>query len=331
MLFVISLVSDGAAWDLFAGWNVEDMPDLSGKVAIVTGPTINGIGYESALALSRKGAHVILAGRSRSKGEAALAELQAKVPNASAEFMQLDLGSLSSVRDFATEFGSRSLHILMNNAGVMNNPYTLTADGLESQFATNHLGHYFLTTLLLPRLEASAPSRVVTTSSAAAFMPGLMAMAPEAILDSKPARDFERFGADYEASYHPVKAYARSKLANVLFAKALDRRLAGKQVYSNAVNPGGIQTNLFRHTKADLGSLLSAGMELFMSLVCFTPDRGAVTQLYLATALDIESQNIRGRYYQPQALHRGEPAMAQDEALQEKLWEASERLVAKYK
>lgn len=306
------------------------MPDLSGKVAIVTGPTINGIGHESAIALARKGAHVILAGRSRPKGEAALSALVAQVPEAAAEFMELDLGSLSSVRAFAKEFSARSLglHILLNNAGVMNNPYTLTTDGLESQFGTNHLGHHLLTTLLLPHLEASAPSRVVTVSSAAAFMPEWMAMLPETLFDSKPARDFEHFGADYEAGYSPIKSYARSKLANVLFAKALNRRLAGKRVFSNAVNPGGIKTNLFRHTKADLSDLLSHGFDFIMDVHAFTPSRGALTQLYLATAPEVESQNIRGRFYQPQALHRGEPAMAQDEALQEKLWAASERLIA---
>ena len=131
-------------------------------------------------------------------------------------------------------------HILLNNAGVMANPFSLTVDGLESQFATNHLGHFLLTKLLMPTLEASAPSRVVTVSSAAAFIPEMLTKLEVFGVDAAPARDFDRLGADYEASYSPFKAYGRSKLANVLFTRALSRRLEAKKVYANVCHPGGI-------------------------------------------------------------------------------------------
>ncbi|CAK8999669.1 unnamed protein product [Durusdinium trenchii] len=169
----MSAAFDGRFWDVFPAWDVKDMPDLSGKVAIITGPTVGGIGFESAAEMAKKGAQVILAGRSEAKGNEALKLLLQRIPHAKAEFMKLDLGSLQSVKDFADQFGARNLplHILLNNAGVMANPFTLTVDGLESQFGTNHIGHFLLTKLLLPHLEASAPSRIVTVSSAAAFIP----------------------------------------------------------------------------------------------------------------------------------------------------------------
>ncbi|CAK9030058.1 unnamed protein product [Durusdinium trenchii] len=152
----MSAAFDGRFWDVFPAWDVKDMPDLSGKVAIITGPTVGGIGFESAAEMAKKGAQVILAGRSEAKGNEALKLLLQRIPHAKAEFMKLDLGSLQSVKDFADQFGARNLplHILLNNAGVMANPFTLTVDGLESQFGTNHIGHFLLTKLLLPHLEA---------------------------------------------------------------------------------------------------------------------------------------------------------------------------------
>lgn len=306
----LSRAFDGKYWDLFPAWDVSSMPDLSGKVAIVTGPTVGGIGYESAVEMTAKGAQVILAGRSASKGKEALEELLKRVPNAKVEFMKLDLGSMQSVKEFAAEFAAKSLplHILMNNAGVMANPFTLTVDGLESQFGTNHIGHFLLTKLLLPHLEASAPSRVVTVSSAAAFIPEMLKMFEiRGIVDAAPAADFDKLGADYEASYSPVKAYGRSKLANVLFTRALARRLEGKSVYANVCHPGGIHTNLARHVQADadasIGEMANLLFSVLQQTVMFAAPRGAVTQLYLATSPEIESKDIRGQYYRPQALH----------------------------
>eukprot|EP00434_Breviolum_minutum_P037963 symbB.v1.2.033662.t1/scaffold4214.1/size43011/4 len=330
----LSVAFDGRFWDLFPGWDVPSMPDLTGKVAIITGPTVGGIGYESAVEMTAKGAQVILAGRSEGKGKEALEELLKRVPNAKAEFMKLDLGSMQSVKDFAAKFAAKSipLHILLNNAGVMANPFTLTVDGLESQFGTNHVGHFLLTKLLLPHLEASAPSRVVTVSSAAAFFPEMMAKAEiTGLIDAKPAADFDKVGADYEAAYSPFKAYARSKLANVLFTRALARRMEDKKVYANVCHPGGIHTNLGRHVENDdsYGSMLQTFFQFAKQTVMFAAPRGAVTQLYLATSPEIESKNIRGQYYRPQALHADPPKFSTYE-LEEKLWSVSEKLVQKY-
>jgi len=309
------------------------MPDMTGKVAIVTGPTINGIGYESCVDLAKKGAHVILAGRSTSKGEAALVALKERVPTAKAEFMTLDLGSLKSVKNFTATFAQKGLglHVLLNNAGVMANPFTLTADGIESQFGTNHLGHFLLTKLLLPLLEKSAPSRVVSVSSAAAFVPdGLPPVMPADAF----ASNFTAIHADSETLYSPFSAYGRSKLANVLFASGLNRRLAGKDVYSNSCHPGGIKTNLARHVEKvitqTVGERVREVFQAYMdNFVLMTPSQGAVTQLYLATAPEIETKNIRGQYYYPQARHMDVPKSA-TQAKEDELWAISEELVAKF-
>eukprot|EP00932_Pfiesteria_piscicida_P010957 SRR837773.22000.p1 GENE.SRR837773.22000~~SRR837773.22000.p1 ORF type:complete len:366 (-),score=106.04 SRR837773.22000:106-1170(-) len=332
----ISALFDGRVWDLLPGWRPADMPDLTGKVAVVTGPTVNGIGFESCVEMARKGAHVVLAGRSKSKGDEAMRILRERVPAAKAEFMELDLASLASVAAFAEAFKAKGLplHVLMNNAGVMANPFTLTKDGFESQFGTNHLGHFLLTKLLLPLLEKSAPSRIVTVSSAAAFIPEYMKMAEGyGFGKTGVALDFDHFGEDCKANYTEFGAYGRSKLANVLFTQALARRLEGKKVYANVCHPGGIRTNLGKHVEAkslvDYGHGAVLAMQVLKESVLLHPPQGAVTQLYLATSPDIEANDIRGQYYRPQAMHTAAPA-ASTEELQEKLWSASEQLVRKY-
>lgn len=334
---IASAMFDGRVWDLLPGWRVADMPDLTGKVVIVTGPTVNGIGHESCVEMARRGAHVILAGRSEPKGWTAIRVLKERVPEKTgkAEFMVLDLSSLESVKRFVEEFNAKNLplHILMNSAGVMANPYELTVDGFESQFGTNHLGHFLLTKLLLPKLEASAPSRVVTVSSAAAFVPEMLASYSFGFSDPKPAADFDRLGADYEATYSAFKAYGRSKLANVLFTRALARRLEGKKVFANVCHPGGIKTNLGRHVEKSaeltVGKMASTMLDSFSRMVFMTPSQGAVTQLYLATSPEVEAKDIRGKYFRPQAMQAAPPKFSTEE-LEEKLWTISEKLVAKY-
>lgn len=318
------------------------MPDQSGKVAIVTGPTLGGIGYESALELARKGAHVILAGRSKSKGAAALEALRKELPAAKAEFAELDLGSFASVKRFSDDFLAKGLplHILMNNAGVMMNPFTLTVDGFESQFATNHLGHYLLTRLLMPALERSAPSRVVTVSSAAAFFPDLLStaaqVAPSSYLPanaSKPLDFTDNLRADHEQHYVPPLAYGRSKLANVLFARALDRRVRAKGIYSNSCHPGGIGTNLVVHVKESMwqrmGDSITTLVDSVSKSLMLTPPQGAVTQLFLATATEVESKDIHGQFYRPQAMPYALPGSVSED-LEEHLWKISEQLTAAY-
>ena len=147
-------------------WTAQDMPDLTGKVAIVTGAN-SGLGYETARALARKNAHVVMAVRSQEKGQAAIKQIRQESPTALLELMPLDLADLASIRQFAETFKANynRLDILSNNAGVMAIPYRKTADGFEMQFGTNHLGHFALTGLLLPVLQATPNARVVNTSS----------------------------------------------------------------------------------------------------------------------------------------------------------------------
>src|SRR5579859_5608253 len=191
------------------GWTAKDMPDQSGRVVIITGAN-SGVGYESAVALARKGARVVMACRSLDKAERARHELLAKVPGAAVDVLPLDLGNLDSVRTFAESFNVHydRLDILMNNAGIMVPPYGKTADGFETQFGTNHLGHFALTAFLLPKLLETTASRVVTVSSSAY----LNARIDFADLQS-------------ENRYRPWAAYGQSKLANILFSQELERRL----------------------------------------------------------------------------------------------------------
>jgi len=240
--------------------------------------------------------------------------------------MALDLGSMQSVKAFAAAFLQRSLplHVLLNSAGVMANPFTLTTDGIESQFGTNHIGHYLLTKLLLPVLEKSAPSRVISVSSAAAFIPEGFPIASFGT-----GVNFTDIYADSKSRYEPWNAYGRSKLANVLFASALDKRVAGKRIYVNSCHPGGIKTNLGRHLEADMSERVLTFMKSFQDYVMMTPNQGALTQLYLATSPEIEEKEIRGQYFYPQARLIQPPKFA-TEAAEEELWALSEKVVAPY-
>eukprot|EP00854_Cymbomonas_tetramitiformis_P023569 gene23569-28543_t len=209
-------------------FSLEDMPALAGKVAIVTGSN-TGIGKETARELARKGAYVIVACRSKTKGLAAVKEIEQET-GGRVEFVSLDLASFSSIRQFAEDISTRGLpvHLLVNNAGVMACPFGLTEEDIEMQFGVNHVGHHLLTKLLLPLLENSAPSRIVTVSSAASFIPEYL---------EGQAFNLTDVFASHEERYVPMAAYGRSKLANVLFTLELNKRLAGKKVFANALHP----------------------------------------------------------------------------------------------
>ena len=213
-----------------AGWTADDIPDQSGKTALVTGGN-SGLGYETVLQLARKGARVLLAARDRARGTAALERLGAEAPGSQAELAQIDLADLTSVERFAAGFlaGGEGLDLLINNAGVMAIPHReTTAQGYERQFGTNHLGHFALTGLLLPA-PGRAGSRVVTVSSNPHKRPGI---------------DFDDLQG--ERSYRPWRAYDQSKLANAMFVLELDRRLraAGLDIVSAGAHPGFAATNL---------------------------------------------------------------------------------------
>ncbi|HEX2916249.1 MAG TPA: oxidoreductase [Chloroflexia bacterium] len=211
-------------------WTAKDMPDQTGRVAIVTGANV-GLGYESALALARKGAQVVVASRDQAKAQKAVNTLKEQVPGAKIEFIRLDLASLAAVHEFASSFKERygRLDLLLNNAGVMGIPRRETADGFEMQLGTNHLGHFALTGLLLDLLLKTEGSRVVNTTSG--------------------AHVYGRFHFDdpqLRQNYGRWKAYGQSKFANVLFTFELQRRLEaeGYQTISVSAHPGGARTNL---------------------------------------------------------------------------------------
>ncbi|NYV77932.1 oxidoreductase, partial [Streptomyces sp. UH6] len=209
-------------------WTASQIPDQTGRVAVVTGAN-GGLGLVTALELARRGAEVVLACRDVAKGREAADGIEAVVPAARVDVARLDLADLASVRAFAEDLPYGRLDLLVNNAGVMALPHRTTADGFETQFGVNHLGHFALTGLLLPRLLATPGARVVTVSS---FLHAL------ANID---ARDLNA-----ERGYHRWTAYARSKTANLLFTHELARRLAaaGADVTAAAAHPGYSATNL---------------------------------------------------------------------------------------
>ncbi|MEU9158535.1 oxidoreductase [Streptomyces sp. NPDC048417] len=283
-------------------WNASHLPDLSGRTAVVTGAN-SGIGFTAADALARSGAHVVFAVRDPERGRAAAARV-----NGSTEVRRLDLADLASVREFAAGW-DRPLHLLINNAGVMMLPEQSTKDGFEMQFGTNHLGHFALTNLLLPYLE----DRVVTVSS------GLHRSGDGVI-------HFD--DVNLRGTYNPSRAYAQSKLANLLFTLELQRRLteAGSPVRALAAHPGYAATNLQSHTANPVTRL---GMRLGNLLVAQSDRGGTLPTLYAAT------QDLPGAsYVGPSGFGemRGAPALAgrsaaaSDPVAARRLWTLSEEM-----
>lgn len=219
---------------------------LEGKTVVITGGN-SGIGKETALALAKKKARLILGCRNLEKGEQAVREIKEHVPDASIQLESLRLDSKKSIQDFANKI-QEPISILINNAGVMGVPYSETEDGFEMHFGVNHLGHFLLTHLLLPRLEEGSPSRVITVASKAHAMSSIH-------FDDLKGKDTWNTGL---IGYY--KAYGQSKTANILFASELDRRMKsqGKNIVSVSLHPGSIQTDLLRN----LSSLQRKGLTL---------------------------------------------------------------------
>ncbi|KAG0348398.1 hypothetical protein BC939DRAFT_403561 [Gamsiella multidivaricata] len=297
------------------------IPDQTGKVAIVTGAN-TGLGYATMVALAGHGAHVFLACRSEERAlhavEKAKQEIKEKYPRAPApnlEFLELDLNDMSKCKKAANEFLNKGLplHLLVNNSGIMTTPFALSADGIEQQFAVNHMGHFVFTTALLDRIKESQPSRIVVLSSHSHERP------------VEGGIDFDTLNDEKMSTI--VSRYGRSKLANVLFGKALARRFADTQVYVNIVHPGFVATELQRHNKELFGPVVLRVLEAITAVMAMTPEVGALTQLYVATSPEIVNKDIRGRYFVPIANEIQPSAYAQDEELQEKLWAFSEKLV----
>ena len=219
---------------------------LAGKTVIITGAN-TGIGLETAVDLSKRGARVVMACRDEGKGRKAVEEVVARSQNKDVVFSQLDLASLRSVKEFSSRVLEEETHIdiLINNAGVALTPYTKTEDGFELQLGVNHLGHFLLTNLLLERLKAAPAARVINVSSRA-HHGGVI--------------NFEDLQS--ERSYGPHQAYKQSKLANVLFTRALARRLEKTNVTTYSLHPGVVQTEIVRHMHATLVSLYSGTLQL---------------------------------------------------------------------
>jgi NAD(P)-dependent dehydrogenase (short-subunit alcohol dehydrogenase family) len=299
---------------MFGGWTSRDIPDQSGRRAVVTGAT-SGLGFETALELARHGASVTLAVRDAARGSAAAGAIRDRSPGAAVAVGRLDLADLSSVRAFAAGWKG-SLDVLVNNAGVMALPHGLTADGFEMQLGTNHLGHFALTGLLLPALLAGRHARVVTVSSTA---------------HRTGAIDLDDLQG--ERRYGRWDAYGRSKLANLLFAFELQRRIdaAGLDLRSVAAHPGYAATNLQAAGPRMEGRALRQAFFAAGNLLLGQPAaRGALPQLYAATAEDVRG----GEYFGPRGPleSRGSPtrvrasARANDPELAKRLWEISEEL-----
>jgi NAD(P)-dependent dehydrogenase (short-subunit alcohol dehydrogenase family) len=295
-------------------WTEADVPDQSGRVAIVTGAN-TGLGYETARVLAARGAHVVLAVRDTEKGKAAAARISGLSPRADVKVVPLDLGSLQSVRTAAEEIKAAHprIDLLINNAGVMYVPTRQpTKDGFEMQFGTNHLGPFALTGLLLEHLLPVEGSRVVTVSSVAHRI--------------RAAIHFDDL--QWERSYDRVAAYGQSKLANLLFTYDLQRRLAAKNepTIALAAHPGFSNTELMRH----LPGPLQPAWKLFAPLVTNNAQVGALPTLLAATAPDVRG----AQYYGPDGIGEvmGHPKLVKstsqshDEVLQEKLWTVSEEL-----
>jgi retinol dehydrogenase 12 len=273
---------------------------MKGTVCVVTGAT-SGIGKAAATALARLGATVVLVGRERGRTEAAAAEI-ARVSASPPRAEVADLASLEQVRGLAGRLaGLERIDVLINNAGLVLGERRITPDGLEHVFALNHLAPFLLTSLLLPKLTASAPARVVTVTS-----------------DAHSAARLDLSDPNLEHGWDSWRSYANSKLANILFTRELARRLDGTGITANCAHPGVVRTGFGRESRP----LLKLGIMIARPFMA-SPERGADTIVYLASSPDVAGQT--GGYYVKR--QRREPsAAARDDAAAQELWELSEKL-----
>jgi NAD(P)-dependent dehydrogenase (short-subunit alcohol dehydrogenase family) len=288
-------------------WSAEQLGDQTGRVAIVTGSN-SGIGFETARVLAEKGATVVMACRNLEKANPKADEIRRAHPGANVEVMRLDLSDLDSVRQFAEAFRAKHsrLDLLINNAGIMVPPYGKTAQGFETQFGVNHLGHFALTGSLLDLIVDTPGSRIVTVSSIAHYMGNI-----------------QFSDLNWERGYKPQPAYGQRKLANLLFPSELQRRLAaaGKDTLAVAAHPGWTETNLQEHAKA---------VKFLNRFLAQEPLMGALPTLYAATQADVNG----AEYYGPSGFMEmnGPPKRVKsnrrshDKNIAERLWNVSEDL-----
>lgn len=285
-------------------YNGEDRID--GKTVIITGSN-TGIGKATALELARRGGRVIMACRDMGRCHAARDEIIKQVPSANLECRQLDLSSFASVREFAqTVKENDRVDILINNAGVAATPYLLTKDGLEMQIGVNHFGHFLLTQLLADNLKSSAPSRVIFVSSRAHESGHI---------------NFEDLKS--EKNYVPFEAYSQSKLANILCAREMAKRLQGTGVTVNSLHPGLIATEITRHMSIFDNKLVQLIMRPIGYIFMKTLEGGAQTTLRLA--LDPKLADVSGKYFSDCEVHEEAPQGKDDEAAK-RLWKVSQEI-----
>jgi NAD(P)-dependent dehydrogenase (short-subunit alcohol dehydrogenase family) len=247
---------------------------LDGKTCLITGAT-NGIGRVTAVALAGMGAELFLTYRDKARADETIAEIRQKTGNDKIHLLEADLGSQSQVRVAAAEFLAmgKPLHLLINNAGLGNTSRTITADGIETVFAVNHLAYFLLTMLLLDCIKRSAPSRIVNVASEAHRFGTI---------------NFDDLGG--EQRYRTLGAYSQSKLANILFTYELARRLAGSGVTVNCLHPGGIASGLWTNNGL-FAQLIMKAAKPFLK----TPEQGARTTIYLASSDEVAG--VTGKYY----------------------------------
>jgi NAD(P)-dependent dehydrogenase (short-subunit alcohol dehydrogenase family) len=277
---------------------------MQGKIVVITGGT-SGIGQVAAEKLAGMGARIVLVARSQSRGEAALSRLRDIAPGAKHSIHYGDLSRLAELRRVAKEIAAAEprIDVLINNAGAVFSQRQVTEDGLELTFATDHLSYFVLTDGLRERLIAAAPSRIINTSSHA---------------HHRGTIDFDNL--QYEHDYKSFQAYCRSKLCNVLFTRVLARRLAGTGVIANSLHPGFVKTRI-GHEGTGFGAV---AFRLMMKIFAITPEKGAETIVYLASSDDV-AKTTGLYYYQCKPV---EPSkLAQDDAVAERLWEYTDRLL----
>jgi NAD(P)-dependent dehydrogenase (short-subunit alcohol dehydrogenase family) len=282
---------------------------MAGKVAIVTGAN-TGIGMETAVGLASQGVRVVITSRNAARGAEAVDDIRERTGSTAVDTMALDLASFASIHRFATDYLDRfdRLDVLVNNAGLVQRRRTETAEGFETTFGVNHLGHFLLTTLLLDRIQASTPARIVVVAS-------------DAHRQARRGLDFDDLQS--QRSYRPFAVYAKSKLANIYFARELARRLESRGVTANSLHPGFVGSRFARD--GDTGMLGNIVMTVARPLA-LSPEAGARTSVWLATSPDVEG--VTGGYFAKCA--PSEPtAIAQDDEAARRLWAVSEELIAR--
>jgi NAD(P)-dependent dehydrogenase (short-subunit alcohol dehydrogenase family) len=274
--------------------------NMQGKVCLVTGAT-SGIGKVTATALATQGAEVIIAGRNQQKAEHTVEQIKSETGNQSIYYLLADFSDLKQVRDLAATLIDRftQLNVLVNNAGAFFNTRRVTSYGVERTFLVNYLAPFLLTNLLLETIRSSTPGRIVNVSS-----------------DAHMYATMNLDDLEYQRGFSGMKAYGRSKLANIMFTYELTRRLAGSEVTTNALHPGHIATDIWRTNFSVIGPVL----KWFMSLFALTPQEGADNTIYLASSTEVEG--VSGKYFIKREPAQSSPE-SYDEAKARRLWEIS--------